>query len=178
MPPLLFFTDPQRTPDIEAAARRLPPGAAIVYRTFGDPGAEIQARRLVELARRRKLRLLIGADAALAARVGADGVHLPERLAAQAPRLRHSGWVVTTAAHSPRAARRALAFGADAAVVSAVFPSRSPSAGPPMGPLRLAALARMAGGPIYALGGVNDETASRLLPAGLVGLAAVEALRT
>ena len=41
-----------------------------------------------------------------------------------------------------------------------------------------ARLARAAGGPVYALGGVNDKTARRLLPAGLVGLAAIEALRT
>jgi thiamine-phosphate pyrophosphorylase len=178
LPALLFFTDPQRTPDIEGAARRLPPGSAIVYRAFGDPGAEDQARRLVSIARRRKLLLLIGADAGLAGRVGADGVHLPERAARAISRLRRPGWLLTAAAHSPMAARRALASGADAVVVSAIFPSRSPSAGAPMGPLRLAALVRSAGGAVYALGGVNDKTARRLLPAGLVGLAAVEALRT
>lgn len=159
-------------------AQRLPAGAAIVYRTFGDPQAEARAQGLLLIARRRKLRLLIGADAALAARVGADGVHLPERLAGRIPYLKRRGWMVTCAAHSPRAARRALAAGADAAVVSAIFPSRSPSAGKPIGPLRLAQLVRQAGGPVYALGGVNNETARRLLPAGLVGLAAVEGLRT
>ncbi len=178
LPWLLFFTDPARTPDIEAAAWRLPAGAAIVYRTFGDPQGEARARGLMRIARRRKLRLLIGADAALAARVGADGVHMPERLRGQIPYLKHRGLLVTCAAHSPLAARRALAAGADAAVVSAIFPSNSPSAGTPIGPLRLARLVRQAGGPVYALGGVNDKTARRLLPAGLVGLAAVEALRT
>jgi thiamine-phosphate pyrophosphorylase len=85
---------------------------------------------------------------------------------------------VTTAAHSLRAARRARAAGADAAVVSAVFPSRSPSAGAPMGPLRLAALARAAGLPVYALGGVNEATARRLKDLPLAGLAAVDAFGT
>lgn len=174
---MLFFTDPDRTPDIEAAARRLPPGSAIVYRTFGDPEAAAQARKLLQIARTRKLRLLIGADEDLAAEVGADGVHLPERLAGRIPYLKRRGWLVTCAAHSPLVARRALGAGAHAVVVSAIFASRSPSAGEPIGPLRLARLVRAAGGPVYALGGVNDETARRLLPAGLVGLAAVEALR-
>ena len=178
LPPLLFFTDPERTPDIEAAARRLPRGAAIVYRTFGAPDAAGRAAGLVKIARARGLKLLIGADVELAAAVGADGVHLPERLAGRAARIRRNGWIVTAAAHSSLAARRALAAGADAAVVSAIFPSRSPSAGSPIGPLRLAQLARTAGGPVYALGGINNETARRLLPAGLIGLAAVEALRT
>jgi thiamine-phosphate pyrophosphorylase len=180
LPPLLFFTDPERTPDIAAAMRRLPRGAGVVYRAFGAADAPVVARRLANLARNRGLVLLIGADAALAAAAGAHGVHLPERLASRARRLKaaHPRWIVTAAAHSLTAARRAAAAGADAVVVSAVFPSASPSAGPPIGPLRLAALARSAGGPVYALGGVNNETARRLLGAGLVGLAAVEALRT
>ena len=87
-------------------------------------------------------------------------------------------WIVTAAAHSLAAARRARAAGADAVVVSAVFPSRSPSAGPPIGVVRLARLVRAAGGPAYALGGVTNETARRLAGAGLVGLAAVDGLRT
>ncbi|MCX7586017.1 thiamine phosphate synthase [Phenylobacterium sp. 58.2.17] len=178
LPPLLFFTDPGRTPDIEAAAWRLPRGSAIVFRAFGAPDAELRARRLAQIAAERGLMLLIGADAGLAAQVGAHGVHLPERLAGRARRIRRTGWIVTAAAHSLSAARHGLASGADAVVVSAVFPSSSPSAGAPIGPLRLAQLARAAGGPVYALGGVNDKTARRLLPAGLVGLAAVEALRT
>jgi len=157
---------------------RLPPGSAVVYRAFGAADAEVRARRLLAVARSRGLKLLIGADAALALRIGADGVHLPERLAAEARALRHKDLLVTAAAHGLSAARRALAFGADAVVVSAIFPSASASAGPPMGPVRLAALVRAAAGPVYALGGINDKTARRLLPTGVVGIAAVEALRT
>ena len=155
---------------------RLPPGSGVVFRSFGAADAEPRARRLAALAREQGLTLLIGADAELAARVRAHGVHLPERMAGHAARIRRPGWLVTAAAHSPAAARRGLAAGADAVVVSAVFSSASPSAGRPIGPLRLAQIARLAGGPVYGLGGVNDKTARRLLPAGLVGLAAVEAL--
>ena len=178
LPPLLFFTDPERTPYIEGAARRLPRGSAIVYRSFGASDAEARASGLLAIARRRGLLLIIGADAELAARVGADGVHLPERLAHRARRLRRPGWIITSAAHSALAARRGLASGADAVVVSAILASNSPSAGAPIGPVRLAALVRMAGGAVYGLGGINDKTARRLMPTGLVGLAAVEALRT
>lgn len=178
LPALLFFTDPARTPDISAVAERLPRGSAIVYRAFGAANAEAAALTLKAIARRRGLRLLIGADEVLAAKVKADGVHLPERLAHRARAIRRPGWLVTAAAHSPRAARSALASGADAVVVSAVFPSNSASAGAPLGPLRLAQIVRMAGGPVYGLGGVNDKTARRLLRAGLVGLAGVEAFRT
>ena len=178
LPALLFFTDPERTPDPIAAAAVLPRGAAVVYRAFGAPDALATAVRLKAFARRRGLVLLIGADAALARSAGADGVHLPERDAGRARTLKAARprWIVTAAAHGLSAARRARASGADAAVVSAIFPSRSPSAGAPIGPVRLARLTRHAGLPVYALGGVNNETARRLLDAGLVGLAAVEGL--
>lgn len=172
LPALLYFTDPLRTPDPEAIAARLPRGSAIVYRAFGAVDAEAVALRLKAIARRRGLKLLIGADEALAARVGADGVHLPERLASRAARIRarHPTWVITAAAHSARAARAKV----DAVVVSAIFPSGSPSAGKPLGPIRLAQLVRLARSPVYALGGVNAATAARLLATGVVGIAGVE----
>ncbi|MEH6678378.1 thiamine phosphate synthase [Phenylobacterium sp.] len=178
LPPLLLFTDPARTPDPVAAAAALPPGAAVIYRAFGAPYALTVAQALRQVTRRGGVKLLIGADPALARAVGADGVHLPERLAhrARALRLAHPGWLVTAAAHSLPAARRGLALGAQAVVVSAIFPSRSASAGPPLGPMRLAALVRAADGPVYALGGINTKNARRLLASGVVGLAAVEGL--
>jgi thiamine-phosphate pyrophosphorylase len=174
LPALLFFTDPARTPDPEAVAARLPRGAGVVYRHFGAPDGEAQARRLLAIARERGLKLLVGQDAALARRIGADGVHLPERLAHRAAALKRANprWIVTSAAHSLAAAR---ASQADAVVLSVAFPSRSPSAGAALGPIRLAARVRAAGRPAYALGGVNMKTARRLSDAGLVGLAAVDA---
>lgn len=176
LPPLLFFTDPQRTPDLARIIATLPRGSAVVLRTFGAADSLQQAQALRALTRRKRLKLLIGADPRLAAAVGADGVHLPERLAHRARAVRRRGWLVTAAAHSPAAVARGHRAGADAAVVSAIFPSRSPSAGPPLGPVRLAAMARRAGLPLYALGGVNDATARRLLGSGAVGVAAVEGL--
>jgi thiamine-phosphate pyrophosphorylase len=180
LPSLLFFTDPERTPDPEAIAAKLPRGAAVVFRAFGAADTLQRGARLKAIARARGLILLIGADAGLAARLGADGVHLPQRLAHRARRLKaaHPRWIVTAAAHSTLAARRALAAGADAVVVSAIFPSRSASAGPPMGAIRLAILVRAANGPVYALGGVDNKKARLLKDTGLVGLAAVEAFRT
>lgn len=170
---MLAFTDPARTPDPAALARRLPRGSAIVYRHFGAPDAETVARRLLAIARRRGLKLLIGQDAALAWKIGAHGVHLPERLRHRASVLRRArpDWTVTSAAHSLAAA---LASRAHAVVISTALASRSPSAGRALGPIRLAARVRAAGQAAYALGGINNKTARRLIDAGLIGFAAVE----
>ena len=176
----MFFTDPARTPDPERALERLPRGAGVVYRAFGAADAEARGRRLVRIARRRGLTLLAGADARLAARIGADGVHLPERGAAAAAGLKRArrGWIVTCAAHSAAAIVTARRAGADAVFVSPVFASASPSAGRALGPLRFAALARGAPLPVYALGGINARTARRITGLGIAGFAAVDALRT
>ena len=122
--------------------------------------------------------LLAGADPGLASRIGADGVHLPERRAAEAAAMRRArpGWIVTCAAHGAAAIVRARRAGADAVVVSSVFASASASAGRPLGALRFAGLVRIAGLPVYALGGVSAATARRLARSGAVGFAAVEAL--
>lgn len=158
-------------------AAQLPKGSAVVYRHFGAPDAEPRAHRLKKIARARGLKLLIGQDIALACRIGADGVHLPERLSHLAVRVKraHPRWIVTSAAHSLGAARTSRA---DAVVLSVAFPSNSASASRALGPIRLAMRVRAAGRPAYALGGVNEKTARRLLDAGLVGLAAVDGLRT
>lgn len=175
LPALLFFTDPVRTPDPEAIAATLPRGAAIVYRHFGAADAETVARRLKAVARARGLTLIIGQDAALARKVRADGVHLPERLAHRAAALKraHTGWIITSAAHSLSAARRARG---DAVVLSVALPSNSDSAGHALGPIRLAARVRAGDRPAYALGGINGRTARRLMSTGVIGLAAVGGL--
>jgi thiamine-phosphate pyrophosphorylase len=178
LPRLVFFTDPERTPDPLAVVARLPRGAAVVFRHFGDRRAIRQGPALARAARRRGILLLVGADAALAARLGADGVHLPERSVRIAGAIGRSrpGWLVTCAAHSRAAIVAARRAGADAVFVSPVFDSASPSAGRPIGPVRFASLVRGAGLPVYALGGVGAATARRLTGSGAAGFAAVEAL--
>ena len=175
---MLFLTDPRRTPHPDRDAAGLPRGSGVGFRAFGAPDAVALGLRLRTVTRRRGLLLLVGADPALARAIGADGVHLPERLAHRAGALRRArpGWIVTAAAHDEAAVRRARRAGAQGVLVSPVFESASASAGRPMGPLRFAALTRRAGLPVYALGGIDAATARRLTSAGAAGIAAVSGL--
>ncbi len=174
--PLFFVTDPARTPDPVAIAGRMPRGAGLIYRAFGAENRLERARALAAVARARGLLFLVGADAELALACGADGVHLPERALAQGPALRraHPGWRLTGAAHGAEALAAAAHARLDAALVSPVFASRSPSAGTALGVEGFATLARGAALPVYALGGVTAATALRLIDTGAAGLAAVE----
>ncbi|MFD1517433.1 thiamine phosphate synthase [Pseudonocardia yunnanensis] len=177
LPRLLFFTDPVRTPQPEAVAERLPTGAGIVYRPFGAADAVARGLRLAEIARRRRLVLLAGADPALAETIEADGLHLPQRLVETGPTLRaaHPAWRLTVAAHDAAAVHAAERCGAEAVVVSPVFPSNSASATNPLGVAAAGEIAKGSALPVYALGGVNAKTAGALIHAGVYGLAAIEA---
>lgn len=72
--------------------------------------------------------------------------------------------IETAAAHSRAAVAQAARLGVDAVLVSAVFPSRSPSAGPPLGALRFRQLVRAATIPVYALGGIDASNAGAAMP--------------
>lgn len=178
LPNLLFFTDPARVPSPETVAERLPPGAGIVFRPFGAEDAVERGRRLRAIADARGLILLAGAHPALAEGIGADGLHMPERLIEDIPRLRaeHGRYLFTAAAHDRLAVEAAERAGADAVVVSPVFPSNSPSAGRPLGVEGLRDLVSATILPVYALGGVRADRAAQLAESGVVGIAAVEAL--
>lgn len=173
IPALYFFTDPQRTPDPAAIARRLPRGTALVYRHFGAAERTRVARELSAICRSRGLSLLIGADAELARRCGAEGVHWPERLI---PAERCDFRLVTGAAHGADAVMKASAAQLDACVLSPVFETQSASAHPALGLFRASHIARASAIPVIALGGIDAHNARRLVGRGFAGLAAVSAL--
>jgi thiamine-phosphate pyrophosphorylase len=175
IPSLFFFTDPLRTPDPLTVVTGLPRGAAVVYRHFGAAERRRVARALARACRRRGLTLLIAGDPELAQRVGAGGVHWPERLLPARREAKH-GALVTAAAHSAAALARAAAYGADACVLSPVFPTESASRRPPLGSFHASQLARAAGRPVLALGGITPKRARLLIGRGFAGVAALGAL--
>jgi len=181
-PPLILVTDERRLPDPLAAAARLPPGSGVLLRHYGDPDRLARAAALAALCRRRRLCLLVAGDWRLAARLGAAGLHLPEGLARHGVLAGALGWrrrchaLLTVAAHSPRALGRAAELGADAALVSPIFPSRSHPGAPVVGPVRLGLWRRLARQPLIALGGVSAATARRLPRGAVAGLAAIDGL--
>lgn len=172
LPPAFFLTDPDRTPDPETVVAGLPAGWGVIYRHFGAPDREVVARRLLKLCRARKILLLIGGDAELAAKIGADGVHWPKRLAGRSRKWRKRFKLQTMSGHQRDNFGHFRSFAVKAVLLSTVFPSRSASAGAAMGPVRFRALATSLPFPLYALGGVTPENG--LSVSDSAGLAAID----
>lgn len=173
LPSLFALTDPVRTPDPSALAKGLPRGTGLIYRHFGAGDRREVAAKLATISKKRGLLFLVANDGRLARVVGADGVHWPEMNLAEARKWAGAFQIMTCSAHSRAALQRAGRAGVDAALLSAVFPSTSQSAGPPTGALRFRTLARQAGFPVYALGGITADNAGQISTH--AGIAAVEA---
>ena len=172
---------------VEAVGRALPRGGLCVQlrdKQRALVSLRVFASRLRLLTRTLGAALVINGDPALARDVGADGVHLGKgavTVAEARSRCGAGAWV-SVSAHSDGAVRRAVESGADAALVSPVFPSRPPSVYAEAKEGRgLAALtsARQVAGPrlrVYALGGIDADNARACGQAGAYGVAVVRAL--
>lgn len=181
LPYLVLMTDP-RQGDPVAVAGRLPRGAAVILRHYDDPNRRALGKRLAVLCRRRGLVLLVAGDWRLAAALGADGLHLPEGamrhglLAGMLGWRRRRGGLLSVAAHGPIALKRAATLGADVALLSPVFPTRSHPGARTLGAVQFADLCRRSGVPCLALGGVSVSTVARLSGTGAWGVAAIDGL--
>ena len=173
--PYVLMSDPDRLPDIEAAARQLPKGAALIYRHFGAPDRDEIAMSLRQICFEKDVQFLVGKDIALAASSGADGVHLPERELEKTTALRlcYPDWIISGAAHSLEALKMAHSINVDAAIVSSVFESQSPSAGTSLSMDTFSKWAKQVDLPIFALGGIHHGNANLLKESGAAGLAGV-----
>lgn len=176
MPGLFWLTDPKRADNFEIVVPALPRGSGIIYRHFGASNRREIAQDLVKLCRKHGCIFLISDDPKLAKAVGATGVHWPFRSKRAAKYWRSAFILQTISAHSPGELRQLDRSLFDAAIVSTVFSSESPSAGKPLGAVKFRILARSAPLPSYGLGGISGSNAPKI--GGFAGLAAVSSVQT
>ena len=178
---LYAISDGPRADLLDACAAALAGGATILqYRDKSSEHARRldEARALQALCLRHRVPLIVNDDIALAAAVGAAGVHLGEDDAAIAEaraRLGASAIIGVSCYDSLERARQFAALGADYLAFGAFFPS------PTKPHARVAALqllreAKPLGLPLVAIGGITHDNASLLVEAGADAVAVISAL--
>lgn len=172
LPRLWLMTDERMGDALWRALAALPRGAGVVFRHHATPPVEQRALfdRVRAVTRARGLVLVLAGPPKLAIAWRADGAHGPSpHRRAPRPLLR------TASAHD---AREAAVRGrvADLLFVSPVFPTRSHPGARVLGPLGFARIARGAGTPMVALGGMTGAQFARLRRLGAYGWAAIDAL--
>jgi thiamine-phosphate pyrophosphorylase len=157
LPSLWLISDARNDARLEGALAALPRGSGLIYRHYHLPGPERLARfRALRRVARRFGHVVVLADSALTAREwGADGIY-------GAPRSlwpRRAGLIHLATAHDLAELGLAARLGADAALLSPVFPTATHPGGATLGQVRFRMLARQAALPVIALGGMNPARA-------------------
>ncbi|WP_456457562.1 thiamine phosphate synthase [Nitratifractor sp.] len=145
----------------------------VLYRDKTNPSYAQNAERFVtEMRRLTSARALLHTDEALAARLGADGVHYPSAQLERIPRARALGLYTVASTHTLEEALRAQSLGVDAVTLSPLFPS--PGKGPALGVERFCEIVENLEIPVIALGGILDKkSVTRALATGAAGFASI-----
>lgn len=176
-PRLFAPTDPVRGMDPQWLAANLPRSSVIIVRHYEWSRAArlTLAREVIRIARPRHVAVLVARDVDVALAASADGFHAPEALGHRIKTFRaaKASGLCTMAAHGPKGLIAAARYGADAALLSRVFPSASHQGESALGVVRFAALAAQSSVPVIALGGITRANLARLTGSGIAGIAMV-----
>lgn len=175
LPIAFYFTDETRAANPQGIIARLPKGTAVLFRHYNHQNRAELAMDLSKLCKSRNLPLFIAGDAALASRIGANGVHLPDALKSRLPRLQttYPQLMFSAACHSERSLKAAERLGADLAFLSPLYATRSHPNARTWGALRAAAVLRRTTLPVYALGGITDARFNQITNSGFSGFGAI-----
>lgn len=124
--------------------------------TLGREAYRALAAACVPVVRQYGGTVLLNAEPDLVLELGADGVHLNgRRLREFAQRPLPSSFWVSAAAHDAGEVQQARQLGVDFLLVGSVLPTQTHPHVAPMGWVKFSELSRLAGVPVFALGGVG-----------------------
>ncbi|MDH3980257.1 MAG: thiamine phosphate synthase [Gammaproteobacteria bacterium] len=179
---LYAITDSRLTPHsslLERVEQAIAGGARVIqYRDklASDGERYTLAIALAALCLRRQVPLIINDDAALAAAVGANGVHLGEAdgtVAAARAQLGAEAMIGVSCYNSMERAREAAAQGASYVAFGRFFASRSKPDAVSAGTDLLCTARRELDVPVAAIGGISPDNAGPLIAAGANLLAVI-----
>ncbi|GIP59649.1 thiamine phosphate synthase [Paenibacillus woosongensis] len=160
-------------------------GATMIQFREKGPGAltgEAKLALALELqaaCRRAGVPFIVNDDVELAARIGADGLHVgQDDESAGAVRARIGNRILGVSAHTVKEARTALVHGADYIGVGPVYPTISKDDARPVQGTGMIQDMRAQGIqlPIVGIGGINAERAAEVVRAGADGVAVISAV--
>ena len=179
LPKLFFFTDRKQFSDIFAVIESLPNfEAGIIIREYDLSCCQRVefAKKIIEIARKKSLLVLIGKDLKMALELGADGVHFSDhdKLWKKYSAFKtKKNFIFTCSIHNLKSLKKAYNSGFDALFYSPVFSTKTHLNQKPIGVMRLAKIALKSKIPLYALGGINLGNLRQLKNCCINGIAGI-----
>ena len=172
VPTCWLMTDARLGTAMVAIIAHMPPRSAVVVRAHAlDQHGADAAIRSIRRVSRAKRHLLLFAGPGEPTRRGYDASHGGPLSRTRKRQCR----LLSMAVHNAQEARRARRLGADYAIISPIWPTRSHLGAPAIGNRSLAMLAAMAGGAAIALGGMDAKRFRSARRFGATGWAAIDA---
>ncbi len=182
LPRAFVMTDTQRLSEPLSLINLLPRDIAIIFRHYNYRHRQSLASKLVTLAHRRGVKVLIAGDLHLARKIHADGVHLPSYLLRtwQGRQLKNvpPHWLITAAIHTRQELRWATKLSADAMLVSPIYKTNTQIQRQALGLTGLRRFALDSPIPVFALGGIKLSLLPRLKNTGAAGFAGIKEFLT
>ena len=178
---LLSLREAKREEAWEQVEKALEGGATLVQlREKELPEADVQreAEELLELCHRYGVKLILDDDVELAAKVGADGVHIgqSDMELAHAREILGPDKIIGVTAKTVEQAKAAEAGGADYLGSGAVFGSTTKKDAIPMKHELLEEICHSVKIPVVAIGGITAENVLQLKGRGIAGVAVVSGI--
>ncbi len=180
MPSLIFITDQSAQPYPEQIIDKLPEYAMVILRDYDHENRVELAEALAYMCKQKNIKFLVAGDIFLALRIKADGIHLPQFMISKLSTIKkeNTDLIVSVSCHDIESANFAQQNGADLILVAPVFATKShmntfEDANLTLGIEGLKRICDRSKIPVYALGGINAETAVSLECTGVAGIAAI-----
>ena len=175
------YTSPEAMP--HAARELLAGGVGILQlraKSLAPADIEPLAAALLPLAREAGVPFIVNDHADIAARIGADGVHVgqDDGALAAAREILGPGAIVGRSTHSLAQAEAAQAEGADYIGFGPLFPTPTKAGRPAIGLGDIAEVHRRVTLPIFCIGGIKPENLAQVRAAGARRVVVVSALLT
>ena len=175
VPRFVLMTDDDRLPDPSMFIPLLPRGSAVIVRSKSQEKKDSLAHVISSVCRRHHVAVLVSHEQPPKILIS-DGIHIPEASRCSWSRrdfrrLRPS--LITTSAHSLKAAQSAHVWGADAVLLSPIAPTQSHPNGKSLGFWRGTRIQRQIDIPAIALGGIDLKSARRMFDLGFGGCAGI-----
>lgn len=184
MPRVIFMTDNEAQPFPENVIEKLPSGSMVILRDYDHDDRANLGKALRYICRAKGIKFFVAGDIMLSLMLDADGIHLPEYMLSDAKKIKqdYPSLLMSIAAHNEMTVAKAERLDLFAVLLSPIFPTEShpetfSDESKTIGIKRLNEVCEKYKIPVYALGGINEQTAQELLNSNIAGIAGIRGFK-